>query len=125
MRIRALDVNGDITFGKGQQNYLVGQQAIGLNIQTRLMSFLNNCFFAMGAGIDWFTLLGGGNTSPQIQLAVTAMIAQSFGVVSVNNVSVNQSPVTRSFSISYQAVTIYTSNFQGQLSSIEQLLLNI
>lgn len=122
MRIRALDANGDITFGQGQQNYLTGQAAIGLNIRTRLLSFLNNAFWAMGAGIDWFTFLGGGNTSAQIQIAVTAIIAQSFGVVSVNNVSVSVNAITRSVSISYNVVTIYTSNFQAELNNIEQLL---
>jgi hypothetical protein len=125
MIIRALDSNGDITFGQGTQNYLNGQAAIGLNIQTRLKSFLNNCFWAMGAGIDWFTLLGGGNTSTQIQLAVIAVIAQSYGVVSVNNVSASVNLQNRSTSVAYNAVTIYTSNFSAQLNNIEQLLLNI
>lgn len=125
MRIRALDANGDITFGQGQQNYLTGQAAIGLNIKTRLLSFLNNCFWAMGAGIDWFTFLSGGNTAPQIQIAVTAIIAQSFGVISVNNVFVTVNPKTRSVSLSYNVVTIYTSNFEAQLSNLEQLLLNV
>lgn len=125
MRIRALDANGDITFGQGQQNYLTGQAAIGLNIKTRLLSFLNNCFWAMGAGIDWFTFLGGGNTSNQIQLASTAIIAQSFGVISVNNVFVSVDPRTRKVSLSYDVVTIYTSNFQAKLEDIEQLLSNV
>lgn len=125
MRIRALDANGDITFGQGLQNYLTNQTAIGFNIKTRLLSFLNNCFWAMGAGIDWFTFLGGGNTATQIQLAVTAVIAQSFGVVSVNNVSVSVNPKTRSVSLSYNVVTIYTSNFQAELNNIDQLLSNV
>ena len=125
MIIRALDANGDITFGQGKQNYLTDQAAIGLNIQTRLKSFLNNCFWAMGAGIDWFTLLGGGNTSMQIKLAATAIIAQSYGVLSVNNLFVSFNPITRETSLQYEAVTIFTSNFQAKLSKIEQLLLNV
>lgn len=123
MIIRALDANGDITFGQGRQNYLTGQAAVALNIQTRLLSFLNNAFWAMGFGIDWFTFLGGGNKAPQIELAVKAMVAQSYGVLSVNNISFSK--VGRNTSFSANVVTIYTSNFQAQLQNIEQLLLNV
>lgn len=123
MIIRAIDSNGDITFGQGKQNYLTGQAAVGLNIQTRLLSFLNNCYWAMNFGIDWFTFLGGANSAIQIQLAVTAMIAQSYGVVNINNVSVNQ--VGRSYFSSYSINTKFTSNFEQELANVEELLLNI
>ena len=125
MIIRALNSSGDITFGQGTQNYLTGQAAIAENIQTRLKSFLNNCFWNMGAGIDWFTFLGGGNTSTQIQLACTAVIAQSFGVLAVNSVSVNTNLVNRSISVSYTITTIYTQNFTAILANLEELLLPI
>lgn len=123
MIIRALDANGDITFGQGKQNYLTGQVAVGQNIKTRLLCFLNNCYWAMSFGIDWFTFLGGGNTKVQIQLSVTAMIAQSYGVVNINNVSVDV--VGRSYQSSYNINTIFTQNFEAQLANIENILVNV
>ncbi len=36
MRVRALDVNGDFTYGKGQNDYLTGNAAVGQSIKTRL-----------------------------------------------------------------------------------------
>ena len=122
MIIRALDTNGDITFGLGAQNYLTGQQAIALNIKTRILSFLNNCVWDMQAGIDWFTFLKQSANAAQVQLAVKAVILQSYGVISVNNVSVNTSG--RNISLSYNINTIYTSNFSATLSNIATLAAN-
>jgi len=122
MIIRALDTNGDITFGLGVQNYLTGQQAIAMNIKTRILSFLNNCVWDMQAGIDWFTFLKQSANAAQVQLAVKAVILQSYGVISVNNVSVNSSG--RNISLSYNINTIYTSNFSATLSNIATLAAN-
>lgn len=59
MRFRNLTTEGDWCFGKGRNSFVTGNQALMLNIKTRLLSFLNDCFFDMGAGIDWWTYLGG------------------------------------------------------------------
>lgn len=59
MRFRNIDENGDWVFGKGRNSYLRGNEALMMNIKTRLLSFLNDCFFDTDAGIDWWNLLGG------------------------------------------------------------------
>lgn len=59
MRFRNIDANGDWVFGKGRNSYLRGNDALMINIKTRLLSFLNDCFFDTEAGIDWWNLLGG------------------------------------------------------------------
>lgn len=61
MRFRNVDTNGDWVFGKGRNSYLVDTEALMMNIKTRLMSFLNDCFFDTEAGIDWWNLLGAKN----------------------------------------------------------------
>lgn len=116
MIIRALDSNGDWTFGQGKQNYLSGQKAIAQNIQTRILCFLNNCPWDMAAGIDWITLLGKTNTATQIQLNVRTRLLQSFGVLRINTLSV--SFVNRRLSLSYNIDTIYTDNFTQELQNI-------
>ena len=122
MIIRALDSNGDITFGLGIQNYLTGQAAIALNIKTRILSFLNNCVWDMQAGIDWFTFLKQTANAAQVELAVKATILQSSGVISVNSVSV--STTGRNISLSYNINTIFTSNFAATLNNIATLATN-
>ena len=120
MIMRNLDINGDIVFGNGVQDYLVTQQAIALNIKTRLLSFLNNCVWDMAAGIDWLNYLKTPGKEQQIILAVKSIILQSYGVVSVNQVSVNVTG--RSLYLSYNANSIFTSNFSAELSSLEELI---
>lgn len=116
MIIRALDTNGDWTFGQGKQNYLSGQQAIAQNIKTRLLSFLGNCPWDMTAGIDWITLLGKTNTMTQIQLNVRSIILQSYGVLRINSLSV--SFTNRQLSLSFNIDTIFTSQFNQQIQQI-------
>lgn len=59
MRFRNLDINGDWTFGKGRNSYLQGNQALMMNVKTRLLEFLNDCFWDLEKGIDWWNLMGG------------------------------------------------------------------
>lgn len=59
MRFRNLTSDGDWCFGKGRNSYLRDNDALMMNIKTRLMSFLGDCFFDTEAGIDWWNLLGG------------------------------------------------------------------
>lgn len=123
MIIRNLDSDGDMTFGQGKQNYLTGQNAIALNIKTRLLCFLNNCVWDMASGIDWFTYLRKPGYKNQIVLAVKSVILQSFGVVKVNQVSVSALGVQpRSLALSYNVTTVYSSNFSAELSNLQEMI---
>lgn len=88
MIVRALDANNDWTFGKGQNDYKSGISAIAQSIQTRLSSFLGDCFFNLNAGIDWFNLLGSKNQTA-IQLALSAVILNTENVTGILELSVN------------------------------------
>lgn len=110
MIIRALDTNHDWTFGRGLSDYNRNQKAIAENVQTRLFSFLNDCFFDMAAGIDWFRLLGTKNTESEIVLNCKAIVLQSEGVVRINSLSVSVTRTRRIF-IEMNIDTIYTRNF--------------
>lgn len=107
IRVRALDANGDWTFGQGRNNYLTGNLAIGQNIRTRCLSFLGDCFFDQGAGIDWFSYLGGKDQLG-LNLAISAAILNTTGVLGLNQVSINLNAPTRVLSVSYQVTTIYS-----------------
>jgi len=116
MIIRSLDQNGDWNMGHGKSDFLSGQQAVALNIKTRLLCFLGNCPWDMQAGIDWITLLGKSNTAAQIQLNVRTRILQSFGVLRINSLSV--SFVNRVLSLSFNINTKFTSNFNQKVENI-------
>lgn len=110
MRVRELDNTHDWTFGKGRNNYLRDRAATMQNINTRLQSFLGDCFFDAGAGIDWFNLLG---TKDQVSLnlAVSAVILNTIDVTGIEQLSVELSQ-QRLLEIKYQVQTSYGPAFQ-------------
>ena len=116
MIIRGLDSNGDWQFGLGLQNYLRDQNAVSLNIKTRLLSFFNNCFFDLESGIDWFLLLGTRNTETELKLQCRSVILQSYGVIKINSFS--SSIQDRGAILQYNIDTIFTSSFSQNLEVI-------
>lgn len=108
MIVRSLDGNHDWNFGKGKNDYYRNNDAVTQNIDTRLLSFKNDCFFDANAGIDWWNLLGSKNL-PAIKLAVTSIILNTEGVTGLIELSVNLSD-TREVEITYRVTTVYSLN---------------
>lgn len=106
MRVRALDGNGDWQFGKGQNDYKVNQDAIAQSIQTRLKSFLGDCFFNIGAGIDWFNLLGSKNEIA-LNLSVSAIILNTQNVTGIKELSFVVD-TDRRVTIHYKVQTVFS-----------------
>ena len=42
MKVRAIDINNDWTFGRGLQDYKLNDRAVAQNVKTRLQSFGGN-----------------------------------------------------------------------------------
>lgn len=108
MIFRSLDGEGDWNFGKGKESYLTDNNAIAMNIQTRLLSFFRDCWFDPDAGIDWLRLLGSKSTEQEIILNIRGTILQSYGVNRVNSIALQHSG--RSVIISYDIDTLFTQN---------------
>lgn len=78
------------------------------NIETRLQSFLGDCFFATNQGIDWFHLLGGKNRVA-ITNAISTTIVNTEGVSGLIELSVELDN-NRNLTVQYQATTVYSTN---------------
>ena len=104
MIIRGLDGNGEWLFGRGQQDYARGKQAIVLNIKTRLRSFVNDCFFDQEAGIDWLNRLGNNNQRELLEADIQNQILNSFGVTNI--VDFNSNLDDRKLTVNYTITTI-------------------
>jgi len=111
MRVRALDALGDWTYGKGRNNYKTGLLAVSQNIQTRLLSFLGDCFFSLDSGIDWFNLLGSKNQLA-INLAVSKEILNTQDVTGLIQLGIDLD-VNRNLTITYQVQTTYSRIIRG------------
>lgn len=113
MIIRGLDVNGDWQMGRGKASFLKGQEAVMLNIKTRLKSFLNDAFWNMPFGIDWFNFLGNKQTQVNVLLACRAMVLQSFGVTKVN--AIDYTMDGRQITVTINVNTIFSLNANSSL----------
>lgn len=107
MRVRAIDQNHDWMFGKGQNDYLQANAAIAQNINTRLKSFLGNCFFDLGAGIDWFNLLGEKDQTA-LSLSISSVILNTAEVTGILQISTGLNS-NRQFTVQYKVQTVYST----------------
>jgi hypothetical protein len=118
MSVRALDANGDWTFGAGQNNYLTGLAEVIQNIQTDILSFYGDCFFDTSKGIDYYNLLGGRNTELPLNLAISAAILNVMGggvVTGVSQIALSLTDSTRTLTLAYEAVTVFGTTGSQQI----------
>lgn len=114
MSVRAIDTNRDWMFGQGRQSYKVGEAELGQMINTRVLSFLGDCFFATDEGIDWWNLLGRGNQKEQLlKQSIGLTILNTEGVTAINNVDIMRRG--RDVVIYYDVQTIYSQSYQQQI----------
>lgn len=106
MRVRQIDSLHDWTFGKGRNNYLTGIAAVSQNIDTRLSSFLGDCFFDLGAGLDWFNLLGSKDELT-LRLNISTVILNTVDVIGIVLISTRLDPNTRDYTVNYSVDTTY------------------
>jgi hypothetical protein len=114
MIFRNLDENHDWTFGKGKQDLAGQNQAIGLNIKTRILSWVGDCFFDQKAGIDWVNRLGSKDQRTLLELDLRKIIQQSEGVTGI--LSFDTVLIERSFTARYSVQTIYSREYQDSLT---------
>lgn len=112
MRFRSIDTNNDWNFGKGKQSYIKDNDALMLNLQTRLNSFLNDCFFAVEDGLDWFNLLGSKDRETLLS-SVRKIIIETDGIIKINSVDIFENRITRNITLTYNIDTKYTSNTEA------------
>ncbi len=117
MAFRNLDSNHDWVFGSGKNSYVTENQEIGLNIQTRVLSFLGDCFFATEEGIDWWNLLDMGKQE-QLENSVQETIKNTPGVTAINSVDVVLG-ANRKITITYDVQTIYSESYTGEITPLQ------
>jgi phosphosulfolactate phosphohydrolase-like enzyme len=111
MIIRKVDGTNDWDFGKGKNSYATAEQAIEINIQTVLLSWVGNCFFAIDDFVDYNNLLDKGKEE-DLKYAIKSQILQCEGVIKVTDISTSLD-IDRKVTISYTIDTIYGRGFQN------------
>ena len=106
MIIRAIDSNGDWTFGKGLSSYKKDLAGLSQNIKTRLLEWKGDCFFDNAAGVDWKTRLGKSSQLKPLIEEVRTVILKTDGVLQVINLDANLNS-NRKLTISYSVKTVF------------------
>lgn len=114
---RNLDTNNDWTFGNNLNNYVTEQQEIAINLKTRIMSFLGDCFFATNEGIDWFNLLDY-RYQDRLENSVQEVVKNTPGVTAINSIDVLIG-ANRKITIQYNVQTIYSQSYEGNITPIQ------
>lgn len=110
MIFRNLDSNHDWTFGRGTTNYVSNNQAIGLNIETRILSWFGDCFFNMKAGVDWVNRLGSKDQRTLLETELRRIILQSYGVTGITQFDTILNG--RAFTLNCTVNTIFSKGYQ-------------
>ena len=104
--VRALDSLHDWQFGRGLQSYKSGLDALKQSVQTRLMQWKNNCFFAMDEGVDYANELDIG-TKDALDSDIKRVILKTGDVLRIDDYSSTLDSDTRAVSISCDIQTNY------------------
>ena len=107
MRIRRNDDNGDWTFGHSLVDYCIdNSQGVGQKIKTRILEWLNDCFFNQTAGIDYRVRMGERNQRALLDQDIQKIIANTEEVVSL--VEYASSLYDRSLIVDFKVYHIYS-----------------
>ena len=114
MIFRSLDNNGDWSFGHGTSSYVSGNDAIGINIKTRILSWVGDCFFDVNAGIDWVNRLGSKNQRGLLEGDLRRIILSSFGVTAITSFATVLN--IRAFMANYAVNTIVSKAYKDSVT---------
>lgn len=89
MRYRMLDVNGDYSFGSGQQNFTYGSYAVAQAINTRLAFLKGEWWEDLEIGLPLFQNILGQQGTPDnieiVDLLIKQTIADTQDVTEIKN----------------------------------------
>lgn len=107
MRIRNIDINNDWRFGKGNNDYVTGAYAVGLDIKLRIQEWLNDCFFALNHGIAWQRRLGEYNQKLFLDGDIRRIARETNGVLDI--VNFESHVVDRKYTCSFDVYQQYST----------------
>lgn len=116
MRYRALDADGDYTFGQGQANFLIDSPAcVAQSVLTRLRLWQGEWFLDKTEGTPWTQQVLGEHTLALYDIAIRQRVLGTDGVIAIDDYSSTLDPVTRALSV---AMTISTRFGTAQVAAV-------
>lgn len=115
MTVRALDAQHDFTFGKGHSNYLSGSDEIKQTVKTRILQWVNDCYYALDEGVNWNVFLENAD-SDSLANDIKRIITQTYGVGQL--VDFEYSLVDRDFKATYYIIDIFSESWEDTVENV-------
>lgn len=117
MRVRTLDIRGDMTFGNGSLNfYADSSEAVLQCVYTRLKLWAGEWFLDTTEGTDWLGKCLGKNTLSSATAEIRRVILETEGVQRIDELTVEADANSRGVSVRGTITTDYgatTVNYNG------------
>lgn len=110
MRVRTLDSNWDWSFGKSRQCYASGSLATAYDVKQKILSWYNDCYFDMLAGIDYKNLLGKKGGKAEIDASIQKIIAVQPDIIELTHFE--SSVDNRTYSAIIRFRTVYNETIE-------------
>jgi len=108
MRVRALDPNGDMTFGYSGQAFLINSSAaVAQGVKTRLGLWQGEWFLDLNEGTPYLTQVVGTHGINLYDQAITTRILGSTGVLALTTYSSDLDRVTRALTVQAAVSTVF------------------
>ena len=110
MRVRQLDANGDMTFGRSSLNYYINdRRGVGQVVSTRLRLWLGQWYLNVPDGTPYMTQVLGKYTDNLRDAAVQARIYGAPGVTQIQAYNSELDRQSRDWTVNASIDTIYGS----------------
>lgn len=96
----------EFSFGHGLTDYKRENYEIEQDIESALLEFKNDCFFALQNGIDWLTRLGYPNQKQLLDEDIVETILSRYGVLDVRDFE--SEVLNRNYMCKMNVFTIYS-----------------
>lgn len=113
MLFRTLDENWDWQFGRGRNDYASDSLYVAFDLKTKILSWINDCFFSMSSGINWKKYLGGKIQKSEIDSAVKDQIIFTEQVAEI--VYFESSVANRTYTCTARVKTIYGDTIEVKI----------
>ncbi|SCC69812.1 hypothetical protein [Kosakonia oryziphila] len=108
MRYRREDANGDYTFGRGDDTWLINSpEAVAQAIKTRFLLWYGQWFLDTTAGTPWIQSVLGKQKPEIYNMAIRQRILDTAGVDSISDFNITVDTSTRRVSFTATVNTIY------------------
>lgn len=112
----ALDANHDTYMVDGHMHYINGSDAISQMVKTRLMTFSEEWFLDLDAGVPWREeIFVKGYSEARIRSILGKTIFDTEGVQAVLDVEFTVDPKTRKLAFSYKYIDVFSQEISDKV----------